>query len=295
MSRLRSRAWTAIPALLLLGVVGLATTGIAGPARHPAALKAEDRFFAVFNQDPRSKSAPLRDLLVALMADPDDGRTNLLLGLNHLWLGAEGDKTNPLTLEHVILAERYLTRAQELNPADRRIPSWLVPARLSLARLQGKKDEREKVWEELLAAYREDPAFHSFTVALLGVDKDRTSPEFRRGLEVLRATDSDCRGEKEDPTCLNQPHWPHNQEAFETFRADYELKAGHAARARELLLGVQSIPSYRTWKFQSEVEDRLENLEAFGALYANADPGDDPPHLMSASSGFLCQTCHLGP
>lgn len=291
MSRRRSLPLVSLGLLFLLG---LAATLAAGTGRHPLALKAEQEFFTVFNGNPRARTAPLRSLWTAAVSDPADPRTWLLLGLDHLWIAAEGDKTNPTTIEHLVLAERFLARAQELDPNDRRIPSWLVPVRLSLAGLLGQNHKEAEILRDLEAAYAEDPNFHSFSIALLGVASDRRSPEFQRGLAALRSTSSGCTA-ADDPSCQNRPHWPHNQEAYETFQADYELKAGHADRARELLLRVRQIPTYASWPFRHEAEDRLKNLETYAALLSNADPGDDPPHLMSISSGILCQSCHLGP
>jgi hypothetical protein len=287
-----------IAGLALALILAAAALSAAAGDRHPLAVKAEESFFAAFNHDPRAKAAPLRDLWTAALADPSDGRTWLFLGLDHLWIAAEGDKTNPLTVEHLVLAERFLTRAQELRPTDGRIPSWLVPVRMSLAGLTNtkgdRKAEKDRILRGLLDAYAKDPTFHSFVIALLGFDAGRETPEFQRGLVALQSAHGGCVGSA-DPTCANRPRWPHNQEAYVTFEADYELKAGHTARARELLLGVQRIPSYPQWPFRSETEDRLHNLDAYAALYADADPGNDPPHLMASSQGLVCQRCHLGP
>lgn len=292
MSRLRSILSIALAAVLASAAVA------AGAGRHAMAQKAEAGFFAAFNGfrgEERAKSAPLRDLLAALATDPADARTHLLLGLNHLWLAAEGDRTDPRVLEHLFLSERYLARAQELDPQDRRIPSWLVPVRLSLAGIEGRKDRREEILRDLQAAYAEDPTFHSFSVALLGIAEPRTSPAFRQGLAALRSTATACAPDSDDPSCRNTPRWPHNQEAYLTFFADYELKAGNVDRARELLVAVRQNPDASRWPFLHEAEDRWKNLEQYAALYANQDPGDDPPHLMSGHNRISCQSCHLGP
>lgn len=286
--------------LLLSAAFLLSRDAGAQPAnrRHPMAQKAEAGFFATFNNfkgDVPTKSAPLRDLLAALATDPADARTHLLLGLNHLWLAAEGDRTDPRVLEHLFLSERYLARAQELDPKDRRIPSWLVPVQLSIAAIDGRKDRREEILRNLQTAYAEDPTFHSFSVALLGIAEPRTSPAFRQGLEALRATEETCAPDSDDPSCRNTPHWPHNQEAYLTFFADYELKAGNVDRARELLRAVRQHPDASRWPFLQEAEDRWKNLDLYASLYANQDPGDDPPHLMSGHNRFACQSCHLGP
>jgi hypothetical protein len=285
--------------IVLAATLASAALAFAG-GRPPIAEQAEAGFFATFNGfqgDEQAKSAPLRGLLAALATSPSDARTNLLLGLNHLWLAAEGDRTDPRILEHLFLAEHYLARAQELDPTDRRIPSWLTPVRLSLARIERKEDRQEEILHDLQAAYAEDPVFHSFTVALLGIGEPRTSPAFRQGLAALRATVETCPSEpaSTDPSCQNTPHWPHNREAFLTFYADYELKAGNVDHARELLQKVLQNPDYSRWPFRTEAEDRWKNLERYAALYANQDPGDDPPHLMASQKHIVCQSCHLGP
>jgi hypothetical protein len=287
--------------IVLAAVLASAALAAAGAGRHPIAQKAEAGFFDTFNGfqgDEPAKSAPLRGLLAALATDPTDARTHLLLGLNHLWLAGEGDRTDPRVLEHLFLAERYLARAQELDPKDRRIPSWLVPVRLSLVRIEGQEDHQEEILRDLQAAYAEDPTFHSFTVALLGIAAPRTSPEFRQGLAALRATVDTCApsgSDTTDPSCGNTPRWPHNREAYLTFFADYELKAGNTDQARELLLKVRQDPDYPRWPFRQEAEDRLKNLDLYASLFANQDPGDDPPHLMSGHKHIGCQSCHRGP
>lgn len=258
--------------------------------RAPVAMMAEKAFFDNFNGGGPDRSASLRLLMAAYATDPKDARTNLLLGLNHLWIAAEGDHSDPRVIENLFLSERFLAEAQRLDPSDRRIPSWLVPVRLSLAQIARDPGRKEEIVRDLLAAYAEDPVFHSFTVALLGFGSPRESQEFTRGLEALRKVDPGCA--ETDPSCRNEPRWPHNQEGYLTFQADYELKAGHPDRAREVLTAIRSGPGYASWKYQGEVEDRLKNLEGYAKLYADGDPGNDPRTLMTVGSGISCQSCH---
>lgn len=290
-SGLKLFAAAAMIALAVFAVQRTAGGALPQPAgeRAPVAQAAEAQFFRAFNGDGPDRAAPLPLLMAAYATDPQDARTNLLLGLNHLWLAAEGDRTNPLMIENVILAERFLSRAQSLNPGDHRISSWLVPVRLSLAAIEREPARQGAAYGELLAAYGKDPDFHSFSVALLGFERSRDSKEFQRGLEALRLTKG-CGAENLD--CQNQPKWPHNREAFLTFHADYELKAGHPERAAELLRTAQAEPDYPAWPFRAKVEDRLKNLEAYAKLYANDAPGDDPPVLMAMAGGIACQSCH---
>jgi hypothetical protein len=252
-------------------------------------VRAEGRFFEILNHRPQDRSAALGELMAAYAANPDDARTNLWLGLNHLWLAAEGDRTDPRVIENLILAERFLDRAQELNPSDRRVPSWLVPARRALARIERDPERARGLEAELLAAYREDPGFHSFSVALAGFGAPKDSAAFARGLAALRRPDGGCN--EDDPSCENRPRWPHNVEAFLTFAADYELKAGERDAAAEILERVRALPSYETWPFRTEVEDRLAHQDLYADLYGNGDLTDDPPTLVAGDRA--CQVCHL--
>lgn len=269
-----------------------AARSTAGPApgteRTPGAERAESRFFEALNHRPDRPAAPLADLMAAFAADPRDARTNLWLGLDHLWLAAEGDRTDPRAIEHLILAEHFLARTQELDSSDRRLASWLVPTRRALARLDGDRERSRALEAELLAAYRRDPDFHAVAVAMAGFGAPRGTAAFTRGLEALRASRAGCT--EAEPTCTNRPRWPHNVESFLTFGADYELKAGEKHTARGLLEQVRARPGYDRWPYRGEVEDRLEHLDLLAELYANSDPTDDPPALVSGRR--TCQACH---
>jgi len=266
---------------------GYGETPTAG--RHPSAVAAELAFFETFNGGGR-REAPLRELTQAWAADPADPRTNLLLGLNHLWIVAEGDRTNARILDHLLLSEVFLARAQELAPGDDRIPSWLGPVRQALAEIEGDRAAVEENWQGLLAAYERDPDFHSFSVALIAFAEPRGSDLFALGQRAMRtAAENGC--EAGDPSCANHPRWPHNQEGYLTFWADYELKAGEREKAAEVLALVRSVPEYADWPYREEVEDRLVNLELYAELYANDDPGDDPPMIIQSHG---CLSCHGG-
>lgn len=283
-----------VPALAVLLVVlacGLAASRprLDDPARHPAARAAEATFFEAFNHTGKSE-APLRPLLQAWSADSGDARVNLLLGLNHLWLAAEGDRTDARVIEQLLLSETYLSRAAALAPDDDRIPSWLSPVRMALAEIEGDAAAFAAERDRLLAAYAGDPAFHSFSVGIMGFPKERGSELFRTGLDALRAVaQTGC--EPDDPSCKNLPPWPHNIEGYLTFMADYELKAGHGDRADLLLAQVRALPTFGDWPFADEVTDRLENRDLYLALYADDDPGNDPPSIIGSHG---CSSCHFG-
>jgi hypothetical protein len=278
--------------ILLLPAALLPSAGAAesGAARHPAAVGAEQAFFAAFNQGAMPAEQALTPLMGAYATAPDDARTNLLLGLNHLWIAASAERSDPRVIEHLILSERFLERAQELAPDDRRIASWLVPVELSMAEIERRPGGREAIVADLHAAFEEDPAFHSFTMAFLAWDSANGSPEFQVGRAALhQVLAMDCA--KDDPSCQNAPRWPHNVEGFLAFFADYELRAGNRELARGLLDMTQQQPTYAEWPYRGYVETRLAEFDDHAARFADDDPENDPKTVVVAEG---CAGCHLG-
>jgi hypothetical protein len=263
----------------------LATLGVTGSAgaRSGAAQNAEATFFRALNDDVAQRKAALRELQTAVAVDPADARSAVLLGLCHLWIAADGTRANPAEIEHVILAEHYLARAERLDPSDRRIPSWLVPARLARLSIEGERSQQGAVYATLVEEFENDPAFHSFTLALLNFDEPRGSERFASGLAALRRV-PEC---ADDPSCQNRARWPHNIEAFLMFKADYEAKAGNAVEARAALEAAKATPGFATWRHAAELHDRLANLDDYVARYASGDRGDDPPRPQ-----VKCTACH---
>src|SRR5258706_13819226 len=148
--------------------------------------KAEASFFALLNDSQGSQADVLRDLTTAYAIDPTDARTLVLLGLDHLWMAAEGDQRDPMTIQHLVLADHFFSRAQTVNPQDDRIPSWLGPTRIILAGVERRPAVMKETYASLRAAYEKRPAFHSFSLALVNSRTKPDSPEFKEGLEALR-------------------------------------------------------------------------------------------------------------
>lgn len=260
--------------------------------RHPMAEKAEASFFAFLNDGAGSKEAVLRDLTTAYAIDPTDPRTTVLLGLDELWLAREGNGADPMAIPHLILAEHYLTRAQALNPADDRIPSWVVPARLGLAGVERRREGAKEAYDELRAAYERHPGFHSFSLALMNARQKPDSREFQEGLAALRAVFAGGCREKGDPSCNNRPRWPHNVEGFVLFAAEYEAKGGDLARAAELITELKSRPDFPTWPYQSDARE----VEELIAAARNPAASGVASHAAVFAPGkrSTCQSCHRG-
>ena len=283
----------------LLVAVLLATPAAADNANRPAAnaeqnrqllVEAESQLFQALNEKPKRGKNSLEGLTLAYAVAPTDGRTNLLLGLNHLWLAAEAPRQDPMTLQHVILADYFLGRAERLT-GDYRIPSWRIPIQMTLARRDGDQKAADRHYATFLKAYKKNPDFHSFVLALLAFDEPVDSKAFQRGLQAMRAAES-C-GEH-NPSCQNLPRWPHNIEAYAVFMADFEAKAGDEAAARKWLALAEQYAATTSWAYLPAIIERQQQLPERMARYANADRQDDPTSLFDEYQQETCQLCHRG-
>jgi len=250
--------------------------------------EAEAQFFQALNEKPKQGKTALEGLTLAYAVAPTDGRTNLLLGLNHLWLAAEATRQNPMTLQHVILADYFLGRAEKIT-GDNRIPSWRTPIQMTLAQRDGDEKTAQQHYADFLQAYKKNPDFHSFMVAMLAFNEPVQSAEFQRGLKVLRDTEA-C-GEH-NPSCQNQSRWPHNIEAFTVFAADYEAKAGNREAAQVLLAEAERVATETSWAYLPAIAARKQNLADRMVRYANADHKDDAAGLFDEYRSETCQLCH---
>lgn len=251
-------------------------------------VEAEAQFFQALNEKPRLGKAALEGLTLAYAVAPTDARTNLLLGLNHLWFAAEANRGEAMTLQHVILADYFLGRAEQMT-GDVRIPSWRIPIQMTLAQRDGDKKAAQQYYDSFLQAYKKDPDFHSFVLALLAFDEPVQSQAFQRGLQAMRATEA-C--SEHNPACQNLPRWPHNIEAFTVFMADYETKAGNADAAQTLLAEAEKIATETGWAFLPAITERQQRLPERLARYASADRDDDPAGLFGEYQRETCQLCH---
>ena len=265
-----------------------ATLALPAPAaeRHPLARSAERTFFAALDGDPTRREGALVELATAHAIDPTDARTCLLVGLGHLWSAAEAAPRDPGAIEQIVLAEHYLARAQELDPSDERIPSWLAPARVSVASIERTPEKIAAAIASLEEAYARRPAFHSFTLALLAGQSAPGSARFERGRAALRDVLGKPCDEAKDRACGNAPRWPHNSEGYLLFAAEYEARAGDRDAARALLARLKAGAGYASWPYRAEAEELLASLAGV--------PGTPRASSFAAEKRIACQVCHRG-
>ena len=98
---------------------------------------------------------------------------------------------------------------------------------------------------------------------------------------------------RDDSACYNTDVAPHNLEGTYLGLGDAFLKQGKIAEARRAYQSAKDCPNYRGWKYQTVVEARLANLEAFKNRFrTQTGQLDVVEPAMFFQSKFACTACH---
>lgn len=242
------------------------------------------------NRDMRAAAIDALD--AATKATPGEEELELLLGLGHLWRLAEplAGEDAPLTqLGDAVAARDHLKTAYQLCPTDHRIPAWLGPILVRFGRNlndMAMVEEGLMVLDQGIAAY---PSFVLFSKLLVYADAPREDPDFQNALDAVLANVDACAATPNDPACTNMIV-PHNREGGILFLGDVLTKALKRDEAEAAYTGGMAEPGFATWSYQSELTDRLDNLDARIELYSNASTDDDP--IAAWGQANQCALCH---
>lgn len=276
-------------------LVGTVHERQATPPRVPAPIPANEDLEAVFfdalTRRPERREAAIAAARRRVLEAPGDARASLLLGLGHLWVAAENPPPPAEAVEHLVLARHALRRARLLNPHDGRIPTWLQSVELALAHAEGRGEDALAALERLRQLAEKHPCFHSVAFAIAAWDGPADRPAFA---EALRQLERAAACGADDPSVQNLPRWPHNVHGFLTALSDYQLKTGQAAKAETSLMVAQQWAGFDAWPHREQVESRLKNLGERAALFADADPANDPGFIFAPGGPVSCASCHQG-
>jgi hypothetical protein len=90
--------------------------------------------------------------------------------------------------------------------------------------------------------------------------------------------------------CNNAGFAPRNVQGTLLLFGDLYAKGGNLAQA-QLWYGLDSaFPGSTTWAFAPLIQDRVNNAATRVALYADADPSNDPPVIGVGAEA--CANCH---
>jgi hypothetical protein len=261
----------------------------AAASMHPAAVS----FTTLLRAGDRGgRASAIAALDAAVIELPDEEQLHLYRGLAHLWRLAEplqGESTPGAQLPSATAARDSLRRAYELCPTDHRIAAWLGPILVRFGRILGDQatiDEGIRVLDQGIAAY---PSFVLFSKLLVYADLPRDAPEFQNALDAVVQNMDACSATPTDPACTNSSV-PHNREGAALFLGDVMTKAGRRADAEPAYSAGMTGPDFHTWSYQPLLRERLDQLDARLALYADADANNDPAAAWTADN--QCALCH---
>jgi hypothetical protein len=282
-------------------------------SRSEAASKADDLFWSTFhNGEYDNIQSALEVLTAAYLGTPNDAKTAAHIAWLHNWRIAERARMDspPATItDDTILARRYFEEAVKLDPSDARYLGFLAGHTLAEGALH--KDERltRKGYFMMLDAIKAWPEFNLFTGGYVVSRLPPDSPQFREGLEWQWRTLDECiegtldranpdysqymvkeTTEGRKRACWNSWIAPHNFEGFFVNMGDMLVKSGDWQTAQKIYANGKLSKTYSTWKYQSVLEDRINQAQANVARF-NA-PNGAPDARIMIDSEFACTGCH---
>jgi hypothetical protein len=283
-----------------------------GPATHPAVASFFDVFHASRYSQASSAAQALDD---AAIANPKDGPLSFVRPLSHLWHLSEygrDPRPDPGVLQAEAMASLGLfMTAKANNPDDARVDCFVGIQQVNAGRATKNDALVQQGYATIDAAVRAWPQFSLFCKALVFDGLPASDPDFAKAVDAMYDTFEACFGERIDRNnpdiskylgqatdmgpnraCWNDWIAPHNAEGTYLYIGDLLVKQGNVPAAKVAYNDAKLIKEYPQWPYKSLVEDRLSaDLAAKAALYADADPSNDPP-IGGASSNHSCTFCH---
>jgi hypothetical protein len=245
-------------------------------------------------------------LAKASKRDKKDGRSRFLLAMMHLYrfgqmtvsyFGVDDAARAEITAANDgFVAAGPLLWDRATNRGDSRVPGFAAATTFGLGTVNADPALQAQGLADLDYAISVNEFFNIFDYIPVVQTTPPSDPLFAQLVERIT-------GYLDDPETLScfatQPEIcsnfglaPHNAEGALVLFGDVFAKAGNLERATfwyglaKALGDSDAVP----WKFQSVLDDRMANAEARVALYADADPSNDPPIIGAGAEA--CAVCH---
>lgn len=260
------------------------------PTAPTAVRAARELFFEALQRDPTRRPEAIAALSAVIAANPDDGRSTLLLGAAHLWAAADLATPDSEAANHLATSIRHFDRAAELLPIDDRIASWQWSARGFLARREGRAADVAAAIAGLRPHAESDPCFHSVAYGMLAWHEPTDSEAFTSAV-ALASRAFDC-GRDGGSAGSNGPRWPYSVQGFLVGHADLLTRAGDADGAEAALLVAAAHADTATWPHRALIDERLDALKERITRFSDSDPANDPRFAWADRSSDSCVLCH---
>jgi hypothetical protein len=236
------------------------------------------------------------NLAAAVVEDPEDGWSWFLLGMYHLLrvgrILTDYEDPGQEVIDRSRLAREALDQAVPLLPDDNRIPGFRGAATYSLGVVSDDPTLVALGLAQLEAAVEANLLFNSFSY--LGTVAAATRPGdplFDQAIAYLDAgLASGCNPATDPRNCGNGGRASHNIQGSFALFGDLFTKVGRLDDARAFYGLALNFPGIETYRFTALIQDRVDTIETRAALWADADPDNDP-RLIGAGPE-ACAYCH---
>jgi len=274
-------------------------------SRKPSAAAAagEAAFWDVLGGD--AAETRLQDAMRDLgKAKKRDGRSHFLLGMIHLYRFGQQvtgyDDVSPAVREELVQANAAFATAVPLLwddatlTGDSRVPGFAAAAKYTQGVVDDDAALRAEGLADLQRAVEVNAFFNVFDFIPVLQALPRSDPAFVETFTFVTTylNDPDTLAclVSQPEICANEGLAPRNLQGSLILFGDLYAKAGNVAQA-QIWYGLASASGdLATWKFKSVLDDRLADPAGRAALYADADPANDPPLVGAAHEA--CAVCH---
>ena len=246
----------------------------------------------------------LHHLEVAVRRNPRDGRSQFLLAMLHLYRFAQRmtslDTVTAAAHEELAASNRAFAAAvpllwnDALGAGDSRVPGFAAAAKYMQGTIEHDAAERAEGLADLSRAVAVNSFFNVFDYIPVLQFLLPSDPLFQQGFDAFTTYLNDpatlqCVTTQPE-ICANAGFVPHNVQGSLTLFGDLYAKGGNLAQAQSWYAIAAAFPGTSTWTFRALIHDRVANATTRVALYADADPGNDPPVIGAGTQA--CAVCH---
>jgi hypothetical protein len=242
-----------------------------------------------------------------VQATPDDGMATFYAGLMRLWHFAEGTPAAGANLadEGAAIVER-ISHSRSFLPTDARVPGFLGLSRTLLGTFTADPAMLATADSDLSDSIAMLPAYGYFLRATSKGFSAANTPEFAMAVSDLGLLTEACgytqgadgsfrylegRQDYQHHVCNNEGIVPHVFEGVFITYGDFALKHGDdVERVRAIYKSAQNSPTYASWPYAAALEQRIADIDANAALYADGDPSNDPAQWTLTKQ--VCVGCH---
>ena len=251
-----------------------------------------------------SQQFALGALEKAVHGNPRDGRSHFLLAMLHLYRFGQRvtriEDADAAARAEIAAANAAFATAVPLLWDDAtatggsRVPGFAAAAKYLLGAVEQDDGLRAEGLADLARSVAVNSFFNVFDYIPVMQVLPPSDPAFQQAYasfvaylndpEILRCVSS------QPELCANAGFAPRNIQGALTLFGDVYVKGGDLAAAQRWYDLVNLFPETASWKFAAVIADRVANAASRVALYADADPSNDPPLIGAGPEA--CAVCH---